>query len=184
MILNQQGLTLVELMVTLAVAIILLAVGVPLFTGVTSSNRAAAQANTFLAAFKLARSEAVGRSTEVSVCAVDDPGADADTLNCGTNADWANGLLVFTDSGTAGTVDGTDDERIRVFTTASGGTTAATPGAFVRFEPQGGVIDITANAVCGASGTCIELGHAENDQTRCLHVMQSGQVRLERGACS
>ena len=181
--LNQQGLTLVELMVTLAVAIILLAVGVPLFTGVTSSNRAAAQANTFLAAFKLARSEAVGRSTEVSVCAVDDPGAGADTVNCGTYEDWENGLLVFTDGGSTGTVD-SGDERIRVFTTASGGATADTTGAFVRFESQGGVIDVTANAACSASGTCIELRHADTDQDRCLHVMRSGQVRLEREACS
>lgn len=101
---RDQGFTLVELMVTLAVAIILIAVGMPLFSGVAANNRATAQANTYLGAFKLARSEAVKRATEVSVCAVADP--TANPVVCGANTDWVNGLLVFTDGGTAGSVDG------------------------------------------------------------------------------
>ena len=120
---RQRGLTLVELMVTLAVAIILIAVGMPLFTGVAANNRATTQANTFLTAFKLARSEAVKRATNVSVCAIDDP--DASPPTCGGNDDWDNGLLVFTDGDTAGTIDG-GDERIRAFPIATAGSVATT----------------------------------------------------------
>jgi len=180
---RQSGLTLVELMVTLAVAIILLAVGMPLFTGVVGSNRATTQANTFLAAFKLARSEAVKRATEVSVCSVADPAASP--VNCGNQNDWANGILVFTDGGTSGTVDGAD-VRIRVFANDDAAANATTTGGFVRFQAQGEVSDMTANGACGASGTCIQLDHTDStaSQTRCMHVMPSGQVRLERAACS
>ena len=180
---RNQGFTLVEMMVTLAVAIILIAVGMPLFTGVAANNRATAQANTFVAGFKLARSEAVKRAAEVSVCAVADPGADP--VTCGTNTDWGNGMLVFTDGGTAGSVDGSD-ERIRVFANPVAGANVTTTGNFVRFQAQGAVSDMTANGVCGGSGTCVELGHSDTtgSQVRCLHVMQSGQVRLERAACS
>jgi type IV fimbrial biogenesis protein FimT len=180
---KQTGLTLVELMVTLAVAIILLAVGMPMFSGVVANNRATAQANTFLAAFKLARSEAVKRGTEVSVCAVDDP--DADPIICGTNSDWANGLLVFTDGGTAGSVDGTD-VRIKAFANTVSGATVSAAAGFVRYRAQGDTGALTANAACAGSGTCFELGHGDTvgDQTRCLHIMQSGQTRLEREACS
>lgn len=180
---RQTGLTLVELMVTLAVAIILLAVGMPLFSGVVANNRATAQTNTFVAAFKLARSEAVKRATEVAVCAVNDPAANP--LTCGSNSNWPNGLLVFVDGGTAGTVDGSD-VRIKAFTNPIPGATVSTTAAFVRYRSQGDTGTLTANPACAGSGTCFELGHSDTtgSQTRCLHVMQSGQTRLERAACS
>ena len=182
---KQKGLTLVELMITLAVAIILIAVGMPLFSGIAANNRAVSQANSFLTAFKLARSEAVKRAEPVSVCAVANP--NAVPVNCGTNAQWGNGMLVFTDGGTAGTVDGSDT-RLKVFTITSAGATATTTGAFVRFGRQGDVMPggVTTNGTCAGSGTCIQLGHADTTGTanRCLHVMQSGQVRLERAVCS
>jgi type IV fimbrial biogenesis protein FimT len=190
---RNKGFTLVELMVTLAVAIILLAVGMPLFSGMAANNRATAQANTFLAGFKLARSEAVKRGLEVSVCAIDDPDDDPSTpvpspVNCGDEEDWPNGLLVFTDPGLpedAGSVDGTD-ERLKLFANPVAGATVATTGGFVRFAPQGEVDGMTANGGdCASSGTCLELGQhsAASGYTHCLHVMQSGQIRLERGAC-
>ncbi|MCB1800976.1 MAG: GspH/FimT family pseudopilin [Gammaproteobacteria bacterium] len=180
---KQNGLTLVELMVTLAVAIILVAVGMPLFNSVASNNRATAQANTFLAAFKLARSEAVRRATTVSVCAIADPAANP--VTCGSNTDWDNGALVFTDGGTAGSVDGTD-ERLRVFLITTAGATAATSGSYVRFQSRGEVQNMTSNTACSTSGTCFDLGHSGStgSQSRCLYIMQSGQVRLERATCS
>ena len=181
---RNKGFTLVELMVTLAVAIILLAVGMPLFSGMAANNRATAQANTFLAGFKLARSEAVKRASDVSVCAVADPAANPAT--CGDSGDWSNGLLVFTDTGTAGSIDGTD-ERLKLFANPVAGATVATTGGFVRFAPQGEVDNMTANnGVCPGSGTCLQLGQdsAASGYTHCVHVMQSGQVRLERDACS
>ena len=181
---RQQGFTLVELMVTLAVAIILLAVGMPLFSGIVGSNRATTQANTFLAGFKLARSEAVKRGADVSVCAVADPAASP--VTCGDSGDWSNGLLVFTDAGTAGSIDGSD-ERLKLFANTVAGATVATTGGFVRFAPQGEVDNMTANnGVCPGSGTCLQLGQgsAASGYTHCVHVMQSGQVRLERDACS
>jgi type IV fimbrial biogenesis protein FimT len=181
---RQAGLTLIELMVTLAVAIVLLAAGIPLYTGMVANNRAVTQANTFLSAFKLARSEAVRRSAPVSVCARKPA---ADPAECGTGNDWLNGLLVFSDGGTAGKVD-VGDERIRVFTGAGSGALAAATTPYVRYGAQGDAeaASLTANPACTGSGTCLELTFDDTigDQTRCLHVMQSGQVRLERGVCS
>jgi len=182
---GQVGFTLIELMVTLAVAIILLAAGVPMFSGMAASNRATTQTNTFIAGFKLARSEAVKRGSEVSVCSVADPAVDPPV--CGSNTNWRNGLIVFSDNGTVGTIDG-GDTRIKVFTNAIAGSVVTTTGAFVRFESQGdvGTTGMTANPACAGSGTCLQLSETEasSGYTRCVHVMQSGQVRLERGACS
>lgn len=169
---KQKGLTLVELMVTLAVAIILLAVGMPLFSGVVANNRATSEANMFLAGFKLARSEAIKRAAQVSVCAIDNP--DASPLVCGDdNGDWVNGLLVFTDGSTAGTVDGTD-ERVKAFVNQTGGATVTTTATSFAFGPLGDSVNATLQlARSGSTGT----------QTRCLTVRASGQVRLERAAC-
>jgi type IV fimbrial biogenesis protein FimT len=180
---KQHGLTLIELMVTLAVAIILVTVGMPLFSGIVANNRATTQANTFLSAFKLARSEAVKRGTNVSVCAIADPAASP--VVCGNNGNWGNGLLVFTDLSTAGVVDGSD-VRIKVFANPSAGSNVTTPGAFVRFQAQGDLSNVTANGACAGSATCLQLGQTGTTGTpnRCLHVMNSGQTRLERAACS
>ena len=181
---KQQGLTLIELMVTLAVAIILVTVGMPLFSGIVANNRATTQANTFLSAFKLARSEAVKRGTNVSVCAIADPAASP--VVCGTNANWGNGLLVFTDLSTAGVVDGSD-VRLKVFANPSAGSNVTTTGAFVRYQAQGDLVNPTvSDGVCAGSLTCLQLGQTGTTGTpnHCLHVMNSGQTRLERGACS
>lgn len=183
---RQKGLTLVELMVTLAVAIILIAVGMPLFSGIAANNRAVAEANLFLAGFKVARSEAVKRGTEVSVCAIDDPAASP--LTCGTdNGDWVNGLLVFTDAGTAGSVDGTD-ARIKAFANPTAGSTVNATTTYIRFQAQGEAdnTSMTANPLCSGSGTCLQIdrGGTTGNLTRCLYIMASGQVRLERDPCS
>ncbi|MCP5318930.1 MAG: GspH/FimT family pseudopilin [Chromatiaceae bacterium] len=185
---RQTGLTLIELMVTLAVAIVLLAVGVPLFTGLAGSNRATTQANTFLAAFKLARSEAISQGSEVSICSVAD--VEADPVECGDENDWGNGLLVFTDSGTLGSVDG-GDTRIRVFANPSDGAIVDTSNAYVRFNAQGDASDLVNHSLCPDSGTpvertCMQLNQTEStgNLPRCLHIRRSGQIRLERGTCS
>lgn len=181
---QQAGLTLIELMVTLAVAIVLLAVGVPLFTGIVGNNRAVTESNTFLTAFKLARSEAVRRSAPVSVCARD---PSKDPPHCAGSADWGGGLLVFADDGTVGKVDG-GDERIRAFDGAGSVASITATAAYIRYGAQGDVEagSLASNPACSGSGTCLELNFSDTigDQTRCLHVMQSGQVRLERGVCT
>lgn len=180
---KQQGLTLIELMVTLAVAIILITVGMPLFTGMAANNRATAQANSILSAFKLARSEAVKRVAGVSICAIADP--TASPVICGANTNWGNGVLVFADDNTPGVVDG-GDERLKVFANTTAGANVTTLGAFVRFQAQGDMSHVTANAACGASATCLQMSHegSTGTQFRCLHITNSGQARLERGACS
>lgn len=74
---SSQGFTLIELMVTLAVAAILLAIATPSFTSIINSNRLASAANEMVAVIQTARMEAVRRNTTVSVCAGCDGNADS-----------------------------------------------------------------------------------------------------------
>lgn len=136
------GLTIVELMVTLAVAIVMLAVGVPMFQSMQERSRATAQANRLVTAIQLARNEALSRGVPISVCAIADPAADP--LTCGNaNTDWTNGWQVFEDSGnTPNQIDGADPDpaQIRVFEELDPATTGLTLTASapaLRFLPTG-----------------------------------------------
>lgn len=62
------GFTLVELMITLSVAGILLAVAVPSFNRMMVTSRVTAQSNELVAALNFARSEAIKRNVSMALC--------------------------------------------------------------------------------------------------------------------
>lgn len=70
------GFTLVELMITIAVAAILLAIATPSFTSLINSSRLTGAANEMVAVLQGARMEAVRRNSTISVC-VDCNGDDS-----------------------------------------------------------------------------------------------------------
>lgn len=112
--LNNLGFTLIELMVTISVLAILLAIAVPSFQSFILNSRLTATTNDLASALAVARSEAVKRATRVTVCKSANSGVTNPT--CSTAANWQDGWIVFVDGGTAGTVDGTDSSNIlRVF---------------------------------------------------------------------
>jgi type IV fimbrial biogenesis protein FimT len=61
------GFTLVELVITVAVASVLLAMAVPSFNQMIISSRLTAQSNDMLAAINLARSEAIKRNARMPI---------------------------------------------------------------------------------------------------------------------
>lgn len=69
------GFTLIELLVTIALASVLMAVAVPSFNQMVVSSRLTTQANEFVAAISLARSEAIKRNRSLSLCRVESPTA-------------------------------------------------------------------------------------------------------------
>lgn len=64
---GSQGFTLIELMVTIAVAAILLAIATPSFTSIINSNRLTGAANEMVVTLQAARMEAVRLNTTVNV---------------------------------------------------------------------------------------------------------------------
>jgi type IV fimbrial biogenesis protein FimT len=89
------GFSLVELMVVLVVAAIVLGVGVPAFADFIATNRMAASVNDLLSGVHLARSEAVKRRANASMC----PSADWNTANptCNLAGRISDGWIVFVD---------------------------------------------------------------------------------------
>jgi type IV fimbrial biogenesis protein FimT len=84
------GFTLVELMVVTSIVVLLLAIGVPSFRYVTSSNRATTEINGLLGDLQFARSEAIREGQQINVCASTD---GATCIASGTT--WNTGWLVM-----------------------------------------------------------------------------------------
>lgn len=64
---SQSGLTLIEVMVTIAVMVVILTIGIPSFNSVIEQNRATVAANDLLGSLQLARSEAVRLNEPVTI---------------------------------------------------------------------------------------------------------------------
>lgn len=85
------GFTLIELMVTVSVLAILIAIGMPSFVSVINSNRLTAQSNEVVAALQLARVEAVRQNRRAIVC------GSADGSTCSGSTAWNTGWITFLD---------------------------------------------------------------------------------------
>jgi type IV fimbrial biogenesis protein FimT len=92
-----RGLTLIELMITIALLVIVIAIGVPSFQSVIASTRLSSAANEVTGAVHLARSEAIRRNRSVVLCR-------SVTLAACASADVWDGWIVFTDTNGDGTV--------------------------------------------------------------------------------
>ena len=102
---SNRGFTLLELLVTIAVAAILLAIAIPSYLGMVQRNTIAANANDLVGDFNYARSEAVTRGQPVNV------GASSNQTSC-CGGNWDEGWIIFAPA--AGTTAPTNDNILRV----------------------------------------------------------------------
>ncbi len=89
---KNKGFTLLELIMTIAIASIVITVGVPSFRQTIQVNHKATQVNQILHSLNVARSEAVTRGFPVTIC------KSADGSSCGgSSVKWEQGWITFLD---------------------------------------------------------------------------------------
>ena len=143
MMIKNIGFTLIELIVTLAIAAILITVAGPNFLTFIKNNRLTAQANSMVGSLQLARSEAVKRDKTVTVCRSDSPTVSLPALpDCNTGTNWKKGWIVFVDNNSNGDRDAGETTILQQHEALSGGnnlfgSTSTNVKEFIVFKDTG-----------------------------------------------
>ncbi|MCP4875081.1 MAG: prepilin-type N-terminal cleavage/methylation domain-containing protein [Gammaproteobacteria bacterium] len=166
---QDSGFTLIELVITLVIAVLLLSFGVPGFNETMRINATAAEANNFVRDLNMARSEAINRGDQITV------------RRSGTN--WEDGWTVFVDVDRDGQLDTGDDDELRVHTPSNTRFTLRTGTSFsdwLAYLPSG-----VATGNGGTSGT-FRLCRSDGDtaKSRSIIINNSGRIGLDKGTAT
>jgi len=162
---NHRGFTLIELMITLAIVVILLTVGIPSFTEMIKSNRLTTEINELVTVLSFGRTEAIKRGVDVTVC----------KSNTGTSCagNWENGWIAFVDLDDDGAVDA-GETILRVHTALAAGNTLTYPGNRISYSSQGFAV--------GFNGTFVLCDSRGASKGKGLVVSNTGRVRTATNA--
>jgi type IV fimbrial biogenesis protein FimT len=173
------GMSVVEILVALAVAAVLLAIGVPQYQTIVKDTQVSSTVNEFIAANAFARAEAIKRNRLVTICRA--LNADTGTDFCSKAAtdkrhgdDWAAGWLIFVEGDSAipriGNVDGEDEILVRQgeFSTA---TVSNSTMQQITYNGMGEPINLRGGSV---------KFHIDGDARRMLCIARTGRIRVVR----
>ncbi len=165
------GFTMIELLMTIAIGSIVMALAIPSFRYVTNSNRIAAEINGLLGDLQFARSEAIKDGQSVSVC------VSTNSLTCSAgDVNWHGGWIVFSDPAGTGVPGANAILRIqKPFSSSDTFTASDNALALVRFNREGFAGGIPLNALF-----TLHTSPSNDAWTRCLTISFVGQVTTER----
>lgn len=168
-----KGFTLIELVVTIAIAAIVLTIGVPSFQSVILNNRLITQTNDLVTSLNLARSEAVKNGVRTVIC------QSSDGTSCtGDKAGWGKGWIVFSDLNTDDSFNGTGECKaneeclIQHRGELEGKNGLVMGDAIIRFNAKG----LTVGLGNGSFKLCDVRG---KDYARKVVIARTGRARVE-----
>lgn len=175
---NQNGFTLYELLITVTILGIVLAMGVPSMQDFTRNGRVTATANDLHASFYMARSEAARSKDNVTIC------ASIDGASCG--GVFADGWIVFQDTNGDINVD-IGESILRSHPAIPTQLSISTPGMddYFSFAPTGlgrgnvtGVPAVSTAVICDNRGNIVAAGGSS--AARILVVTPLGRATVIR----
>jgi len=165
-----RGFTLVELVITLAVAMLLAVIAVEWLPRLVQESRMTTGVNQLVTALHLARSEAVKRGRRIVLCPT------PDRVVCGYSRDWPNGWLLFASDNDR---ERDPDEPLLQTGTALGpgiGLLASNYRKRIVYQPDG------SSGGSNASFTFCE--YANHARPRVICLSNTGRPRLSFRTCS
>ncbi len=159
---RQSGLSLLDLMITLAVMFVLLTIALPSMGNLVREHRLTSHSNTLLAHLHYARHEAVFRRQHVTAC------PSLDQLECTGDNRWDRGWIVFIDADRSGQPD-SERDILRVVQPTDSLLMHSAGRIRVRFQPHGGAYGTNLTIrVCDPSGSA---------DPRAVVVSNPGRIR-------
>ncbi len=173
-----RGFTLIELVITVGLLAVLLAAALPSFFTAIQNNRLTTQANDFMTAVQLARSEALKRNRPVSLCPTNNQ------TSC--SGDWTDGWMVVVDDNAEGDNSVDEDDVLRVWPPTRGDTTINDnlPGGieFVRYLADGRIDPVSLS---GAVLTFqLRIPECRRDSARDIEIVRTGRASVTRVQCT
>ena len=167
---GQRGFTLFELIITLAIAAVVVGVAAPSFSNMIQDNRLSGQSLDFIAALNLARSEAIKRSVQVTLC------KSANGANCTNAGNWGQGWIVFVESVAINATRDANEPILRVHSNLAGNNRLTGNANFIdaiSYLPSGDIV--------GLAGT-LALCDSRNDDalSPAIAINTTGRPRLTR----
>ncbi|PIE83644.1 MAG: pilus assembly protein [Candidatus Contendobacter odensis] len=167
------GFTLIELMITLAIAAIILGFGVPSFQRIINNNQLTSAANALVASVNLARSEAVKRGQRMTIC------KSSDGASCTNSGGYQQGWIVFTDTNANAAVDA-GEQVLKVTEAFPASLTFAGAGNvnnYISYDSSGILSRIGAGAPNGSLTLCKQ---NYRDSARRIFISLIGRIRIQR----
>lgn len=168
------GFTLIELMVTLTVAVILIAIAIPSFNYMTVSNKLTTAANEVVTALNTARLEGVKRNNLVTICSNTGNGADTLGAACGTQTGAVYATLP-------------NGNATLVRASVTGIVPPVLLQSFTRLNFSGQGLGTAVGATAPFTGLVAEIytGQISSDNHRCIYMNTGSVIRscTVTGAC-
>lgn len=182
---NQLGFTLLELMIVIAMTGVLIAIGIPSYRSIVTTNALADISNDLSLSLKRARAEAITSGRDVVVCK--STATNAGSATCG-GGDWSKGWLVMADRNQDGDFKEEDNELLWVTNIEATSSITIAPAPALgngadSFTDQV-VFSYTGEIKNSANGSfqlCSGIGTGDKGfPRRTINVSVSGQVHFEK----
>lgn len=164
----QRGLSLIEALIVMAIAAILLGIGVPNMQSYIASSRLTGSANDLYTALALARSEAVRRQARVTLAHIGAAGS----------RDWTGGWSMFVDANGNGALD-VGEEVLRVGAPLEAPLTifaSANFASFIAFDSTGRLANAGGGSFVICHGAALVVDGEQ--RSRAVLVNGSGRIRM------
>jgi len=160
----QNGFTLIELMITIAIMGVLMSIAAPSFQSIILGARLTSASNAMVSALQLARSEAIKQNKTVIVEPL-------------SSNNWQSGWQVFVDTAGNGIYDPATDTLLTMFDAVNSSVTVNSSSNSIFYEATG-------RLPSGVSSSVIFCTNADNQDFRAVVITLTGRVHVETSSNS